>query len=644
MSSARDRIAELQELQAQRRAQLEEQREKVEALKRASTQLEAQRASLQQGTTRDTTTRKSYKEVLNELLPGRFSAADQDPARAPTLHRPSNLDVVKKLASVNIPPLQTSEAYEKGVQAGADDFACDDGTSMADDNPGARAARAAGNKLQGRSSAAVSTGAQAVATSTEGLGENQNDEARLLLGDPGNKMNKTNNDTAGAASSLVPKKPPEPMTEEDSARVLQNPEFVAFFEKSSKMIEKLLAAPQTEALFDRDYQHELDEGEKHGEEMVEIADFESSRWTRDRTTTDVQWSPHFPELFCASYGPKKNATLSDDEGVVCVWNLALQNRPEFVFTAGSQVLSVRFDKFNPALYLGSTYSGSIVLWDSRTNRRVPVQRTALISGRGHAHPVYAMEQVGARGGELISISTDGRLCLWNLSMLVHPQECVDLRKGSRDLVVNSMAFGSENAIWTGAEDGSVCQVQIHQNKSGVVDSLEGHLGLVSNVAINTRVSSSCGDLLLTSGFDWSLHLYAPKKSQSPLLQWQHYEDYVTDVQWHPEHPAVFATVDASGLCQLWHLNESLEQPSMSTKHAKSAFFCGVWDGKSGQRFAAGNTDGAVKLWQVEKKLTCSASEQQSQVKQLEERISGLEPVSASGGAAGGQGLDYGVRV
>ena len=48
-------------------------------------------------------------------------------------------------------------------------------------------------------------------------------------------------------------------------------------------------------------------------------------------------------------------------------------------TAGSPVLTVRCDKFNPCLYLGATYSGSICLWDSRVNQHTPVQRTPLVS-------------------------------------------------------------------------------------------------------------------------------------------------------------------------------------------------------------------------------------------------------------------------
>lgn len=35
-------------------------------------------------------------------------------------------------------------------------------------------------------------------------------------------------------------------------------------------------------------------------------------------------------------------------------------------------------------------------------------------------------------------------------------------------------------------------------------------------------------------------------------------DYVMDVAWSPEHPAMFASADASGRIDLWNLNNDVE--------------------------------------------------------------------------------------
>ena len=56
---------------------------------------------------------------------------------------------------------------------------------------------------------------------------------------------------------------------------------------------------------------------------------------------------------------------------VCSWLIAL------VFCVQSPIMSSCFAKFHPNLVLGGTYSGQIVLWDNRVNKRTPVQRTPL---------------------------------------------------------------------------------------------------------------------------------------------------------------------------------------------------------------------------------------------------------------------------
>lgn len=48
-----------------------------------------------------------------------------------------------------------------------------------------------------------------------------------------------------------------------------------------------------------------------------------------------------------------------------------------IFCLQSEVMSAGFAKFHPNLVVGGTYSGQIVLWDNRSNKRTPVQRTPL---------------------------------------------------------------------------------------------------------------------------------------------------------------------------------------------------------------------------------------------------------------------------
>lgn len=59
---------------------------------------------------------------------------------------------------------------------------------------------------------------------------------------------------------------------------------------------------------------------------------------------------------------------------------------------------------------------------------------------------------------LISVSTDGKLCSWSLDMLSQPQESLELQaKQSKPVAVTCLAFpnGDVNNFVVGSEDGTV---------------------------------------------------------------------------------------------------------------------------------------------------------------------------------------------
>ena len=111
-----------------------------------------------------------------------------------------------------------------------------------------------------------------------------------------------------------------------------------------------------------------------------------------------------------------------------VWNTRFKKAtPEHIFHCQSPVMTAVFARFHPNLILGGTYSGQIVLWDNRHNKRTPVQRSPL-SASAHTHPVYSARVVGTQNAHnLISISTDGKMCSWSLDMLAQPQETLELQ-------------------------------------------------------------------------------------------------------------------------------------------------------------------------------------------------------------------------
>ncbi|VEL09807.1 unnamed protein product [Protopolystoma xenopodis] len=90
------------------------------------------------------------------------------------------------------------------------------------------------------------------------------------------------------------------------------------------------------------------------------------RWCRHRVVTCLDWSVTFPELLLAAYHSNEEA-LHEPEGVCLVWNMKFPSKtsPEYIFHCHSPITSATFARFHPNLVIAGTYSGQIVLWDSR---------------------------------------------------------------------------------------------------------------------------------------------------------------------------------------------------------------------------------------------------------------------------------------
>jgi dynein intermediate chain len=92
---------------------------------------------------------------------------------------------------------------------------------------------------------------------------------------------------------------------------------------------------------------------------------------------------------------------------------------------------------------------------------------------GHTHPVYAMSIVGTKNAHnLVSVSTDGKLCVWSLDNLLQPVEVLELHnKQSKPVAaataapvaVTAMAFPEQevNKFFIGTEEGAVYQAFRH---------------------------------------------------------------------------------------------------------------------------------------------------------------------------------------
>ncbi|XP_059052944.1 cytoplasmic dynein 1 intermediate chain isoform X7 [Achroia grisella] len=388
------------------------------------------------------------------------------------------------------------------------------------------------------------------------------------------------------------------LSADEKQTILLSSEFQRFMSRAGRVIERALAESvdiYTDYTGGGDNENALDD--KTDGRLSLVRTFWDERWSRGRCVTCLDWSSAHPELLLAAYHNSDDAP-HDPDGVCLVWNTKFKKTtPEDIFHCQSPVMSATFARFHPNLILGGTYSGQIVLWDNRIQKRTPVQRTPL-SSLAHTHPVYCLSVVGSQNAHnLISVSTDGRMCSWSLDMLSQPQETLDLQhRQSKAVAVTSMGFphGDVNNFVLGSEDGNVYTGCLYGQRAGVGEAVEAHAGPVTSVSCHAAAGSvDLAHLYLTSSVDWSVKLWSLKDSK-PLYSFEDSGDYVVDVRWSPAHPALFAAADASGRLDLWNLNRDTEVPIASVQAEAGVAFNRVSWSPSGSHLTAG--DDAGKIW------------------------------------------------
>lgn len=411
--------------------------------------------------------------------------------------------------------------------------------------------------------------------------------------------------------SAPPKQEPvkqvQELSEEEKQMIILSGEFQRFLDRAGRLMERAVCESvdiYTDYTGIMDGDEAVDE--KSGLRLSLNRCFYDDRWSRNRCLTSMDWSPQYPELLVASYHNNEDSP-HDPDGVCLIWNTKFKKTtPEYIFHCQSPVLAATFARFHPNLILGGTYSGQIVLWDNRVQKRTPVQRTPL-STAAHTHPVYCLSVVGTQNAHnLISVSTDGRLCSWNLDMLSQPQETLELQhKQSKPIAVTCLAFpqGDVNNFIVGSEDGSVYTACRHGSKAGVTETYEGHQGPVTGISAHAvQGAIDFSHLFLTSSFDWTVKLWSMKENR-PLYSFEDNGDYVYDVAWSPAHPALFATVDGTGRLDLWDLNQDTEVPTASAMVEGAPALNRVSWTPSGLHVTVGDDMGKIWVYDVGEQLS-----------------------------------------
>jgi len=123
----------------------------------------------------------------------------------------------------------------------------------------------------------------------------------------------------------------------------------------------------------------------------------------------------------------------------------------------------------PNIVFGASYSGYVMMWDVRV-KNTPIEKTCAAKN-GHNHPIYSLTVVGSPNAHnIISVSNDGRLCMWSPGMFNEPKKYIDLRNNlyqDNDPLCNinahciAFAKGETNTFFLGSEDYNIYRSELH---------------------------------------------------------------------------------------------------------------------------------------------------------------------------------------
>lgn len=340
---------------------------------------------------------------------------------------------------------------------------------------------------------------------------------------------------------------------------------------------------------------------------------EELKFNSTRIVTDIEWIATQPDLLLVSYDRGEEREDTEQEGLINIWSTGMRTQPDVSLICQSEITKAISHPYKPNEIIGGTYAGYVVIWDMRA-KRTPVLKTQL-NGDGHSFPIYSLTVLGSdKANNIISVSDNGRVCIWPMEMLTTPQRSFDLKYNAKEVCVTCMEFpqNETNEFYVGAEDyllysGQIqSTVEIGRENSGIVDAYQSHNAPVTSLSFHPMQSawSRAGEfshLALTSSMDWTIKLWNPKVGKIPVTSFESSQDYVFDVKWSPTHPAVFVSCDIEGYVDIWDLNTDMESPVLHHRKSPAAIHRLAWS-PDGKKLATGGINGLVHVYNTDKEV------------------------------------------
>ncbi|XP_050674717.1 dynein intermediate chain 2, ciliary [Leptidea sinapis] len=291
---------------------------------------------------------------------------------------------------------------------------------------------------------------------------------------------------------------------------------------------------------------------------------------RNHAVCDVQWNPHYQDLFAVAYG-SLDFTAQQKNGCLCLYSIKNPAFPEYSVVTESPVICLDVYKEIPYLICIGMYDGNVCVYNAQLTLESSYQYKSDAVRDKHSNIVWEVRW-GARliDGEasFFSISGDGRVVQWAVmpgelqaTTIITLSSSVPPISGPDGTLLRVNSCGSticfhpekEEIFMVGAEDGMVHTCSLKYNRN-YVRSVQGHHMPVYRISYNYYNNS----LYATCSGDWRVKIWEDGRDE-PLFMFE-LGSPVGDVKWAPYSSTVFAACTADGKVYVYDLNVNKYRP------------------------------------------------------------------------------------
>mmetsp|Transcript_4572 Transcript_4572/g.8598 ORF Transcript_4572/g.8598 Transcript_4572/m.8598 type:complete len:549 (-) Transcript_4572:279-1925(-) len=311
-----------------------------------------------------------------------------------------------------------------------------------------------------------------------------------------------------------------------------------------------------------------------------------------------------------AYGRYDVSGWTDAPGAMCTWNLGRKEisstKPDVTIEVDNPVQCISFHPSHPALIAGGTFNGELYVWD--LSREDPLRGRSRITDLSHREPVTQVvwhfnaaeaskHSAKENAYQVITLSSDGRVMVWNWQKLDHPVYAYELvhphPKTQRRVLwggsalsfhthtalaedrTASMLSVNQGAFVVGTDGGTVYRCMFHHStqmeaefirtvsengkpnlRSPIKAEFSGHSGPVHGVdcsPFQRNVFCSCG-------IDGTIRIYNTLQADA-LTKLEPASVYLYKAQWSPFRPLVLAASTGDGRIAVYDFLHSKLHPA-----------------------------------------------------------------------------------